>query len=149
MFKTRYRASYKGIIIPCHRTTPALRCGSRQPQSGRQRTACCDDGVGWGLCVWAAACRGGGIEILSRISCCAARSFVISFVISLLSCLTLCRISSILSYIALSCCGSGEVAADATMFGGTAGGVCTAAACGANQLSCGDDFAIISRAASP
>src|SRR5262249_20063428 len=31
----------------------------------------------------------------------------------------------------------------------TAGGVCTAATCGANQLSCGDDFAIISRAASP
>ena len=84
MFKTRYRASYKGIIIPCHRAfsyTPALRRGSRQPKSGRQRTAACDDGVGGGLCVGAAAGRGGGIEILSRISCCAARSFVISFVI--------------------------------------------------------------------
>jgi len=44
------------------------------PQSDRQRTACCDDGAGGGLCVGEAAGRGGGLEILSRTTCCTARS---------------------------------------------------------------------------
>src|SRR5712692_12036892 len=52
----------------------------RTPRSGRQRTGgACDGGVsGAGLRAGAAADRGGGGEILSRMSCSASRSLVMS-----------------------------------------------------------------------
>src|SRR6266853_4088387 len=55
----------------------------------------------------------------------------------------LCRTASRSSDIALSCCGSKEGATSSGAF------CATGSACGVNQPSCGYEFAIISRAASP
>src|SRR5258708_33761913 len=60
--------------------------------------------------------------------------------------LMLCRTASRSSDIALSCCGSKEGATSAIVSGTFCA---TGSACGANQPSCGYEFAIMARAAAP
>src|ERR1700719_4465683 len=118
------------------------------PKDQRNGAAC--DGDGTGLRTGAATdCSGGTEIILSRICRSAACSLVVkSRVIcswAAASWSTLWRTAARSSEIALSSCESGEVA------GGTivSGTVCAMADCGANQPSCGGEFAMISLAASP
>src|SRR5215813_13050480 len=119
----------------------------------------CDDGGGAGgadLRAGAGAGVGrGGAETLSRISCSVVCSLATSSVIcswAAASCSTLCRSAARPNDIALSCCTSGEGVAGAVgadMLGAVCLGAVCAAVCGANQRSCGDEFAIFSLAASP
>src|SRR5262245_48247653 len=120
--------------------------------TARQRAAGpCDDGGDADLRAGAGAAVGrGSAETLSRISCSVACSLAISSVICCwvaASCSTLCRSAARPSDIALSCCTSGEGVAGTV--GATMSGAVRAAVCGANQRSRGDDFPIISLAASP
>src|SRR5882672_8566480 len=96
---------------------------------------------------------GGDTEILSRMFCSAACSLVVKARVICswpaatwaASWSTFCRTAARLSDTALSCCGSEEVTGDTIV----AGAVWATAACGANQPSCGYEFAMISLDASP
>src|SRR6516162_4291163 len=118
--------------------------------SGSHR-ACADGegggGTGAGLCAGAAAGRGGVAESLRRISCSSACTLAISPLVcccpaanSVASWSTLWRTAARPS---ASRCISDEVA--------TAGATASGAVCALrpNQASCGDELAIIARAASP
>src|SRR5258708_39966781 len=123
-------------------------------RSDASRFNCSDDQRdGTGLRTGGAGGCGGGTEILSRISCSAACSLVAK---SRAICSwpattwaeswsTFWRTAARLADTALSSCGSGGDVVGAIV----SGAVCATAACGANQLSCGDEFAILSLAASP